>query len=162
VDNVRATGATRVRTCLAANKGPSQAGAHFPQVFPGADRCDVVGIDQYDMWGPSFDADDWADQLAPGTYPNARYVADFAAANKVMWSWDEGGNTHPADGDHGGDNPYYWQARWEFIQSKLDRLAWDNTYLHSGAPSSLRHDFASNPRSWDVYRAPGRWGGVVS
>lgn len=158
VNNVRAGGGTQIRFNLCANKGPSQSGAHFPQVFPGAEWIDVVGVDQYDQWGPAFNDGQWATEIGSSKYPTVQYVADFARANGILWSWDEGGNTHPADGNHGGDNPFYWQKKWDFLVANADVCAWDNTYLHPGAPDSLKHDFASNPNSFNTYKASTRWG----
>jgi hypothetical protein len=150
VTNVRAGGATKVRFNLCANKGPSQSKAHFPEVFPGADIIDVVGIDMYDMWAPTFTDADWERELTKA--PTPAFVADFARQHGIQWSWDEGGNSWDAKSG-GKDNPFYWAKRWEFLNEHAESCAWDVTYLHPGAPASLKHDFPSNPRSWAAYKS---------
>lgn len=149
VTNVRAGGATHIRFDLCANKGPSQSGAHFPEVFPGADIIDVIAIDQYDQWAPAFTEADWAREQAKA--PTAAWVADFAAQQGIQWAWDEGGNSHDAKAG-GKDNPVYWRFRRAFLDKHAANCAWDNTYAHAGAPASLRHDWAANPASLAEYR----------
>lgn len=150
VTNVRAGGATKVLFDLCFNKGPSQSGHDF-DVFPGAEYIDVVGVDQYDMWGPAYSQNDWDAQNQKS--PSVGTVAKFAASHGIMWSVDEGGNTH-GDGNsstYGQDNPLYWQ----FMHQSLVQLpgnAWHVTYDDRGAPATLMHDFASNPRSWEKYK----------
>jgi uncharacterized membrane protein len=146
--NVRAGGATKVRFDLCFNKGPSQAGHDF-DIFPGPEYVDVIGIDQYDMWGPSYSDADWEREMKKS--PTVRIAAEFAKKHGIEWSWDEGGNTH-GDKNQGGDNPIYWQLRRKEIDRNADNCAWDVSYDHPGAPASLRHDFASNPKSWPVYK----------
>lgn len=148
VVNVRAGGATKVRFDLCFNKGPSQAGHDF-DIFPGAEYIDVIGIDQYDMWAPSYNDADWEREMRKG--PTVRTAAEFAKTHGIEWSWDEGGNTH-GDQNQGGDNPVYWELRRKEIQRNIDNCAWDNTYDHPGAPASLAHDFNQNPKSWPVYK----------
>jgi hypothetical protein len=148
VNNLRAGGATKVRFDLCFNKGPSQAGHDF-DIFPGAEYIDIIGIDQYDMWGPSFNESDWEREMRKS--PTVRTAAEFAKKHDILWSWDEGGNTH-GDRNQGGDNPIYWELRRKEIQRNIDNCSHDCTYDHPGAPASLRHDFASNPKSWPVYK----------
>jgi hypothetical protein len=150
VQNVRAGGATNVLFDLCFNKGPSQAGADFG-IFPGAEFIDVIGVDQYDQWSPSTTAAQWAAEIK--RTPALQTVADFAKAKGILWSQDEGGNTHPADKDHGGDNPFYWQQVLGFVRANAERCAWHCTYIHPGAPATLKHDFASNPKSFAAYKA---------
>lgn len=148
VINLRAGGCTKNPFDLCYNKGPNQSGAAY-EFFPGAEYIDIVGIDQYDMWAPSFNDEDWEREMAKG--PSARTNAAFAAEHGIQWSWDEGGNTH-GDSNQGGDNPTYWRLRRAEIQRNIANIAWDNTYDHEGAPASLAHDFEHNPQSWPVYK----------
>jgi hypothetical protein len=148
VNNLRAGGLTKTPFDLCYNKGPNQSGAAF-EFFPGPEWIDIIGIDQYDMWSPSFNQSDWEREMAKG--PSARICAELAKKHGIMWSWDEGGNTH-GDRNQGGDNPFYWEMRRKEIARNIANLAYDVTYDHPGAPATLRHDFATNPKSWPVYK----------
>lgn len=148
VTNLRAGGATQVKFDLCFNKGPSQAGHDF-DIFPGADIIDVVGVDQYDMWGPSFNASDWEKEMTKS--PTIRTLAAFASQQDVMWSIDECGNTHGGSA-MGGDNPTYWELMHKEILAHAGNCAWHNTYDDRGAPATLLHDFGSNPRSYTTYQ----------
>jgi hypothetical protein len=155
VTNVRAGGATRIPYAMCFNKGPSQAGADF-SVFPGSEFIDVIGVDQYDMWQAATTSQQWATEI--NRSPALGTVRTFAESRGIQWSLDEGGNSwDPQSG--GRDNPAYWGFLWDTLNTGAASMAWHCTYIHPGAPSSLRHDFGSNPRSWETYRAPTRWGG---
>lgn len=147
VTNMRAGGLTKVKFDLCFNKGPSQAGADYG-IFPGSEYIDVIGIDQYDMWAPSYSQADWDREMAKG--PSMRINAEFARKNGILWSLDEGGNTH-GDQNQGGDNPSYWDFVFAEIARSPENFAWHNTYDDPGAPSSLMHDFARNPKAWARY-----------
>jgi hypothetical protein len=148
VRNIRAGGATNVKFDLCYNNGPSQAGADFA-AFPGAEFCDVVGVDSYDWYNSVFDAGDWTEKI--NRVPGLQTCRDFAVANGIMFALDEGGNIHVAPG--GNDNPFYWTKMAEFFTDSLNTpyIAWHNTYNDRGAPSTLAHDFDSNPLSYAEY-----------
>lgn len=149
VVNLRAGGLTKVRFDLCFNKGPSQAGADFA-IFPGSEYIDIIGIDQYDMWAPSFTESDWEREM--NKPPSMQAVADFATKNGIMWAMDEGGNTHGGK-TMGGDNPFYWDMVLKTLTKNLSNCAWHVTYDDRGAPDTLRHDFERNPKSWDRYKS---------
>jgi hypothetical protein len=156
VTNVRAGGLTRASFSLCYNKGGSQAGSDF-EYFPGADVIDVVGVDAYDWWNATFNDSQWTENI--NRRPGLKTVRDFAVNNGIQWSLDEGGNVHKSPG--GGDNPYYWQKMWDFINdpANLPYCAWHNTYNEQGAPKELQHQFAANPVSFEYYSQNTRWGG---
>lgn len=150
VDNLRAGGCTKVLFDLCWNKGPSQAGADF-SYFPGPEYIDIVAVDQYDMWGPSYTQADWDRENAKT--PSIGTVIQLAKKHGIQWAIDEGGNTHGDGGNaYGKDNPAYWQFRNATILNNLDTISHDVTYDEKGAPATLRHDFASNPKSAAVYK----------
>lgn len=148
VTNLREGGCDQIRFDLCWNQGPDQSGASF-EFFPGPEYIDIVGIDQYDMWWPTYDESAWEKKMARS--PSVRTVAQLARDNGIMWAWDEGGNTH-GDRNQGGDNPFYWDMVKKEIERNAANCAWHVTYDDPGAPASLMHDFARNPRSWDRYR----------
>jgi hypothetical protein len=157
VKNLRAGGATNLTFGMCWNKGPSQSGPSADySMFPGGEYIDVIGSDTYDQWNPSFTDVQWDAEIrkAPGLYPHIQ----FAKANGVMWSLDEGGNTWPQDANHGGDNPFYWKKMFELLNTESTTCAWHNTYDDPGAPPTLKHDFNSNPKSWAYYKST--WGKV--
>lgn len=145
VDNYRAGGLGQATMTQCWNKGPGQTSSGL-EAFAGREYIDVLGIDQYDMWGPARNEQQWNDQLAKN--PSAKTVAELAQRERIQWSWDEGGNTHGSnDRDYGGDNPYYWSAVAQTRRQYGSTMAWHNAYDERGAPATLRHDFASNPAS---------------
>lgn len=148
VTNIRAGGGTKISFDLCWNAGPSQSGADFA-VFPGPEYIDVVAVDQYDMWQPSYTQADWDAKQAIS--PSMRSVAAFAAQQGIQWAVDEGGNTH-GDSNQGGDNPVYWQFVYNEIQAHLPNNAWHDTYDNQGAPATLMHDFDHNPQSFVKYK----------
>jgi hypothetical protein len=160
VTNVRAGGATNVKFDLCFNKGPSQAGADFA-AFPGAEYIDIIAVDAYDQWQPTFTDGNWTTEI--NRTPGLQTVRNFAVAQGIQFALDEGGNAHPADGNHGGDNPFYWEKMWEFFTDPLNvpYAAWHTTYNHDGAPDTLHHTFDPwNPNSFAVYSDSTRWGGL--
>lgn len=156
VKNLRAGGATKVLIDLCFNKGPSQSGADFA-VFPGAEYCDIVGVDAYDWFGATFDDGDWATEIA--RTPGLQTVRDLAVANGIQWSLDEGGNVHQSPG--GGDNVFYWQKMREFFYDpdNIRNCAWHMTYNEGGAPATLLHAFEYNPNAYAYYKLTANWGG---
>jgi hypothetical protein len=148
VTNLRAGGATRVRFDLCQNKWPSQSGFSTGDVMPGPEFIDVLGFDGYDQWAPSFTPEQWAVERRKGL----DQTIALAKALGIQWSVDECGNTHPRDGNHGGDNPAYWEFLLATVRADAGSCGWFNTYLHPGAPATLRHDFASNPASFAAYK----------
>ncbi len=148
VVNVRGGGATQVKFDLCWNKGPSHSGADYG-FFPGAEFIDVVTIDSYDFWTPSFNDNDWRQNI--NKQPGLANLVDFAKRNGIQWGIDECGNTH-GEQSSGGDNPYYFQKLWDFCNENAASCAWMVTYDDPGAPASLAHHFEANPRTADLYR----------
>jgi hypothetical protein len=149
INNVRAGGATKVVFDACGNKGPSQSGVDFAAI-PGPAHVGVLGVDAYDHWRPARDDGAWATEIA--RRPGLATARAEAARRGVMWSLDEGGNSHdPSSG--GGDNPYYWIKLRQFIDEDPSRMAWHCTYNHDGAPATLKHTLQThNPKSWAEYR----------
>jgi hypothetical protein len=149
ITNIRAGGATKVVFDVCGNKGPSQSGVDFG-VIPGPEYVGVLGADIYDHWGASRTDAQWATEIA--RRPGLATVRAEAAKRDVMWSLDEGGNSHePTAG--GGDNPFYWQKLRQFIDDDPSGMAWHCTYNHDGAPAKLKHTLQThNPKSWAEYR----------
>jgi hypothetical protein len=149
VTNVRAGGATKVGFDVCGNKGPSQSGVDFG-VIPGPEYVGVLGVDQYDHWRPARTDAEWATEIA--RRPGLATVRAEAARRDIMWSLDEGGNSHdPSSG--GGDNPAFWTFLRKFIDEDPSRCAWLTTYEHDGAPATLKHSLQKfNPQSWATYK----------
>jgi hypothetical protein len=149
ITNVRAGGATKVVFDVCGNKGPSQSGVDFG-VIPGPEYVGVLGVDQYDHWRPARTDGEWATEIA--RRPGLATVRAEAARRDIMWSLDEGGNSHdPTAG--GGDNPAFWTFLRKFIDEDPSRCAWLTTYEHDGAPATLKHSLQKfNPQSWATYK----------
>ena len=164
VTQCRTQGLTGVRWNWCLNKGPQSynSGYSWTTAYPGDEYVDVVGIDQYDHYSPSFTDAQWQSQIL-GKNPGLQDVADFVRSRGKMMSIDEWGVSHFSDGNGGGDNPFYVGKIFQFCQANADILAWDNTYDHAGAPASLKHKLSdgSNPNAAARYRQiyPNGWGG---
>ena len=159
ITNFRTGGLTQCKFDLCSNLGTHTNG--IDAVFPGSQYIDIVATDHYDMLPPAYNMTGWNAQQ--NNYDGSLlYVSNFARQHGIMWALDEGGNvsksSNNASGhDEGGDNVYYWQRVWEFVNQNAYNCHHHVTYDHPGAPADLRHDFASNPNSWAYYRTT--WGG---
>lgn len=151
VANFRAGGLTKARFALCNNKGPSQTGHRVQDVWPGAEYCDVIGVDQYDQWMPARNPAQWAVEIMKD--PALGTNIAFARQQGVMWSVDECGNTHGQGPAYGGDNPPYWDGLIGTVMAEAaeEDCAWWNTYNEKGT-GGLSHDFTSNPQSYARYK----------
>jgi len=148
VTNVRAGGATNVRFDLCANQ-PSVTGKTWADVFPGAEYIDVIGIDQYDQYPPSFTQATWYSKQAQTLSMTG--AATFAASQGIQWSLDECGNTHGSGSAFGGDNPAYWGFLAATLKANAANAAWWNTFDQAGT-GGLDHTLADNPKSFAEYK----------
>lgn len=142
VTNYRLGGLPNVRIGLCNNKGPSQTGHKVADVWPGADVCDVIGVDQYDQYSPAISASQWAIE----TTKSPALATNIADARKygVMWSVDECGPIHISAG--GGDSAAYANLLAGTIKANAQSCAWWNIYNDPGAPSANQHQLSANPR----------------
>lgn len=161
VTQSRAAGLTDVKWDWNQNKGPQayNASVSWTTGYPGDDVVDVIGIDAYDAWRPSFTDAQWEANMLRRN-PGLQEVADFARAHKKQMALDEWGVVHDAYG--GGDNPFYVAKMFGFLKANVDILAWENTYDDDGAPSTFQHKLSDggNPRAAAQYRKayPNGWG----
>ena len=162
VTQSRAAGLTNVKWDWNLNKGPQSynAGVSWTTGYPGDDVVDVIGIDAYDFWNPSFTDAQWEANMMRRN-PGLQEVADFARAHKKQMAVDEWGVVDDAHG--GGDNPFYIAKMFGFVKANADIMAWENTYDDDGAPSTFRHKLSNgqNPKAAAQYRQtfPNGWGG---
>jgi len=100
-----------------------------PEVYPGDDYVDIIGMDVYDeIWTD--------DQRDPATrwayYVNQPYGLawhrDFAAAHKKPMAYSEWGVGQRPDNHGSGDNPYFvaQMAKWIAATKPLYHSYWDN------------------------------------
>lgn len=155
VTQARSAGLTNVKWNWNLNKGTQAYNARvaWTSGYPGDDVVDVVGIDSYDMWSPSFNDAQWQANLK-GKNPGLQDVADFARSHKKQMAVDEWGVVHASFG--GGDNPFYVAKMFGFLKANADVIAYDNTYDDDGAPSTWQHKLSDggNPRAAAEYRKP--------
>ncbi|GAA1432165.1 hypothetical protein GCM10009616_21000 [Microlunatus lacustris] len=158
----RAAGLTKVKWDWNLNKGPQayNAGVSWTTGYPGDDVVDVIGLDAYDMWNPSFTNAQWEANMLRRN-PGLEEVAKFARAHKKQMALDEWGVVHDRHG--GGDNPFYVAKMFGWLKANADVIAWENTYDHDGAPSKFNHKLSDggNPKAAAQYRRPypKGWGG---
>ncbi|GAA1428278.1 hypothetical protein GCM10009616_07500 [Microlunatus lacustris] len=162
VTQSRAAGLSNVKWDWNLNKGPQayNAGVSWTTGYPGDDVVDVIGLDAYDMWNPSFTDAQWEANMMRRN-PGLQEVADFARSHKKQMALDEWGVVHDAHG--GGDNPFYMGKMFGWLKANADVIAWENTYDHDGAPSYFNHKLSDggNPKAAAQYRLPypQGWGG---
>lgn len=158
----RAAGLTDVAWDWSLNKGPQayNSGYSWTAGYPGDSYVDVIGIDPYDMWNPTYTDAQWQANIV-GKNPGLKDVADFARAHGKQMAIDEWGVVHNEGG--GGDNPFYVSKLFHWAQGNADVMAWDTTYDDAGAPSTWNHKLSdgSNPQAAAQYRKvyPAGWGG---
>lgn len=155
VTQSRAAGLTNVKWDWNLNKGPQgyNANVSWATGYPGDDVVDVIGLDAYDSWKPSFTDADWNANML-NRNPGLQEVANFARERNKQMSLDEWGVVHDPSG--GGDNPFYVRKMFEFLKANADILAWESTYDDDGAPATLNHKLSDggNPKAAAQYRLP--------
>lgn len=126
---------------LCNNKGPSQSGVGPEDVFPGSEYCHVIGVDQYDHWGKSTSSASFTAEASkdPALLTNIA----FAREAGVLWSVDETGPVHSANG--GGDNALFATEMLKVVDQYADDCAWYNIYNETGAPATYQHHLSVNP-----------------
>lgn len=156
ITNLREGGLDKVNFDMCPNKGPSQSGSDFACI-PGPEFVDSVLVDHYDFWGPIRNEAEYQTEMRRS--PSFRANRDFARSRGQMWGLAEGGNCHHPAG--AGDNPTYWRYIRDFFMDSNNAkdCAAHITYNHAGAPASLAHHWAANPKSYTYYSQKGNFGG---
>lgn len=154
----RANGLNNVLWDWCLNKGP-QSGNDWKPAYPGDDVVDIIGLDSYDYYGPSFNESQWVSNTT-NKNPGLEDVAAFVRARSKLMSLDEWGVCNPYSTNiGGGDNAWYIQRMWQWVNANKEILAWENTYDHTGNPG-LNHTLSdgSNPQAAAAYKSTSRWG----
>lgn len=157
VQQCRAAGLTNVTWNWCLNKGTQayNVGYSWTTAYPGDDVVDVVGIDSYDMFTPSFTEAQWNANIN-GKNPGMNDVAAFCRAHGKLMSLDEWGPVHDVGlPNYGKDNPTYIGYTFNWLKANADILAWENTYDDPGN-AGWRHKLSdgSNPQSAARYLQP--------
>jgi len=161
VNSIRAGGATAVQFNWCVNKG-NQSNTNGWAAYPGDAYVDILGIDFYDWWTPSFNDSQFNANAA--RVPGLNDVAAYCRAHGKQMSVDEWGVIHNANG--GNDNPFFIQKMWNWFNANTDILAYEITYDHAGAPDTLHHKLSPpegttwNPNSGNLYKS--LWGSGTS
>jgi len=108
--------------------------------YPGDEYVDIVGLDFYDAWPPFYN--DALFQSEASKSPSLFTLSQFARDHGLLMVIDEGGNAHNPEG--GGDNPFYWEKMWQWLNANTDILAWHVIYNDPGAPADLHHGLVPN------------------
>jgi hypothetical protein len=133
-----------------------------PQVYPGDDYVDFIGLDAYDQYwgsGGSIVSDPitrW-DNLLNDTY-GLNWLVTFGNTHNKPISFPEWGVMTRSDGHGGGDNPYYVNQMIQFF--KTNNVAYQNyfnfntTTLQSAISNLQGSRFITNqfPQSAAVYK----------
>jgi len=151
----RNAGMTQTRWEWNLNKGPSSSTAGYDWTigYPGDEYVDVIGIDPYDMWQPTYTEAEWASTLR-NKNPGLDDIADFAQAHGKQVAIDEWGVVHANGG--GYDNPFYIAKMGEWLRDNCSLVAWESTYDFGDSKLSA----GLSPRAAEQYRKayPNGWG----
>ncbi len=160
--------APNIKISLNWNRGYSGWGGDWRTVSealvgsgPSGRYVDIIGIDSYDWYPGQTNLTKWND--AQSRDPNLLNVATWCRAHDVQMSVEEWAlinATGGAEGDGGGDDPYYIGKMWDFFEDNADILAYEGYYNHTGLPADLQHVISTGmyPNAADAYRSPTRWG----
>jgi hypothetical protein len=121
---------------------------------------DSIGLDHYDH-GPAQNTEtSWSTAVAQD--PGLTSVSTYCRANGLKMSLDEWGLSRGGTGfTGGGDNPFFLNKMWAWINANTDVLAIETYYNDNGAPATFLHKVfpdTDNPTASAVYRATNRWG----
>lgn len=138
------------------NPSTSIWGVDLEAAFPGRDYVDFIGIDHYDqtwaqsggkpIYGPEYESADnaerlrrqqlaWSVQVNDGNW-GLNMIANFAEDQGVPLGICEWGLALRSDGMGGGDNPYFLEMMYEWIEN--NNVAW-HVYFNVSA-SDGDHD----------------------
>lgn len=161
VNSIRAGGATAVQFNWCVNKG-NQSNTNGWAAYPGDAYVDILGLDIYDFWDPSFNDTQFNANAAKS--PSLNDVAAYCVAHGKQMALDEWGVAHDAHG--GNDNPFFIQKIWDWLNAHTSILAYETTYDDPGAPSTLHHKLSPpegtswNPNAGALYKS--LWGSTGS
>lgn len=157
VDSVKST-APKTKFSLCVNKSNQISGINiYNDIYtPLLNYLDLITLDWYDH-GPA-QVDTASFNTAANQSPGGTDMAAFCRANgKKMWldEWGVSRGDSAAGWPGGGDNPFFIQKMWDWINANLDVVAGETTYNDPGAPSTLNHVLyprnSGNPNASDKY-----------
>jgi len=158
VNSVRQT-APNTKFSLCVNKSNIIPGIDFyTQIAtPLLAHIDIISLDWYDHGPAQVDTNSW--NTAANQVPGGNNMVAFCRANgKKMWleEWGVSRGNASQGWPGGGDNPFFIQKMWEFINANLDVIVGETTYNDPGAPSTLNHVLyprnSGNPNASDRYK----------
>nr|WP_256787958.1 glycosyl hydrolase [Frankia sp. AvcI1] len=141
----------RIDWNVSAHRDAMPNGDNIWAAYPGDAFVDVVSIDAYDSYPPSFTRASFDAQCNLDS--GACTVARFAREHGKRFAVPEWGVVRSAGG--GADNPFYVQKMYELFQANRANLAYEAyfTATDAGNVQSSLIDPPSNPRAAQRYRA---------
>ncbi|OHV37821.1 MULTISPECIES: glycoside hydrolase family 26 protein [Pseudofrankia] len=154
--------APRVRIDWTVNSRTSLPNGGDPfSAYPGDDVVDVIGIDTYDQYPPSYDVGTFNAKCEDGPLlPGACYVINFAQLHNKLFSVPEWGLVDkgtPAGqaGQAGGDNPFYIQQMANLFRQYSGMLAYE-AYFNDNDPHNVNSSLTNpvqQPNGSAAYRS---------
>ncbi|OHV48043.1 glycosyl hydrolase [Pseudofrankia sp. BMG5.36] len=129
--------------------------------YPGDDVVDVIGIDTYDQYPPSYDTGSFNAKCEDGPLlPGPCYVINFAQLHNKLFSVPEWGLVDkgtPAGqaGQAGGDNPFYIQQMARLFRQYRGMLAYE-AYFNDSDPRNVNSSLTNpvqQPNGSAAYRS---------
>ncbi|OAA24258.1 Glycosyl hydrolase family 26 [Frankia sp. EI5c] len=125
-------------------------------IYPGDNYVDVIGIDSYDQYPPSYTVGDFERQCNDSD--GLCQVISFARQHNKLFSVPEWGVVSQQDTkakmNAGGDNPLYIQQMFSVFQRNADILAYE-AYFSEGASGNVRSSLVNpnqHPNSSATYQ----------
>ncbi len=142
--------AVRIDWNVSAHRDVMPNGDGVWAAYPGDQYVDIVSVDAYDSYPPSFDQVTFDRQCAQPS--GACTVARFAREHGKRFAVPEWGVVRSGGG--GGDNPFFVQAMHAFFAANRANLAYEAyfTATDAGNVQSALINPPSNPRAADRYR----------
>lgn len=146
------------------NKGASAINANtvWTSAYPGDAYVDIVSLDPYDMWNPTYSDANWSGEIN-GRNPGLNVMATFCRSHGKQIGIPEWGLQHSSSAGGGGnDNPVYISHMLEWCKANVDILAYESYYDDPGGNPASQHWLSTgvNPKAAAQYRLlyPAGWG----
>ncbi|GAB79295.1 hypothetical protein SAMN05421595_2604 [Austwickia chelonae] len=123
------------------------------RLYPGNERVDVVGCNDYDWWHiKGRNEREWKKRINPPLAAGLADVAAFARKHQKGFAVSEWGLS--ATDKHGsGDNPFYIRKMFEFFEQNKDVLVMENYFMEAeGNVTNSLHNPAQMPKSAEAYK----------
>jgi hypothetical protein len=126
-------------------------GAGAYAAYPGNAYVDIIGVDEYDMYPGTPNANSWNAKYNNGQQGLGTIIA-FARSHGKLFSVGEWGVRNIGDGNDAGDDTYYIQQMFNTFNANKDILAYESYFADVVNGDSVNSGFNFNPNSGALYK----------